>query len=75
LNDLNVTYKLVKKIMNLREELVGWARQSRENKLSDYHQKRMMKHAFEIDELLREIGVEWVTDYEANQQIRANIQK
>ena len=73
MNDLQVTYKLIKKIISLREELVVLARLSRENKLTDLHEKGMMKRAFEIDELLREIGIEWIADYEANQKIRASI--
>jgi hypothetical protein len=73
LNDLQVTYKLVKKIMGLREDLVNWGRLSRESKLNDIHEKGMMKHAYEIDELLRDIGVEWINDYEANLKIKATI--
>ena len=75
MNELQITYKLVKKIMDLREELVSWGRLSRENKLTNTHEKFMMKHAFEIDELLREIGVEWINDYEANQKIKTFISK
>ena len=59
--------------MSIQQELVDWGRLSRENKLSETHQKNMMKNAFEIDELLREIGVDWIKDYEANQKIRANL--
>lgn len=69
-----MTYKLVKKIMVLKEELVKWGRLSRESKLTESHELGMMKEALEIDELLREIGVEWIADYEANQKIRASIQ-
>lgn len=61
--------------MFLKEELVTWARLSREDKLSSIHEKKMMKHALEIDELLREIGVDWIEDYEANQKIRSDISK
>ena len=73
MNDLQVTYKLVKKIMSLKEELLLLARLSRENKLTDMHEKGMMKKAFEIDELLREIGVDWIEDYEANLKIKSKI--
>lgn len=74
MNDLQMTYKLVKKVMVLKEELVNWGRLTRESKLTETHQLGMMKQAQEIDELLREIGVEWVDDYEANQKIRASLQ-
>ena len=73
MNDLQVTYKLVKKIMSLKEELLLLARLSRENKLTNMHEKGMMKKAFEIDELLREIGVDWIEDYEANLKIKSKI--
>ena len=72
---MQVTYKLVKRIMFLKEELVTWARLSREDKLSSNHEKRMMKHALEIDELLREIGVDWIEDYEANLKIKSDLTK
>jgi len=75
LNDLHVTYTLIKKIMSLREELVVLARLSREKKITDIHEKRMMKRAFEIDELLRDIGVEWIKEYEDNKKIKASITK
>lgn len=75
MNNLEVTYKVVKKIMNLREELVNWARHSRESKFAEIHQKEMMNEAFEIDEILREIGIEWINDYEANKKIKSNIQQ
>ncbi len=61
--------------MNLKEELVNWGRLSREGKLTNIHEKGMMKHAYEIDELLRDIGVEWINDYEANLKIKATIKK
>ena len=61
--------------MSLREDLVDWGRLSRESKLSDIHEKSMMKQAYEIDELLREIGVEWINDYEANLKIKAAIKQ
>ena len=73
MSDLHVTYKLVKRIIFLREELVSWARLSREEKLSNIHEKKMMNHALEIDELLREIGIDWIKDYEANQKIKSNL--
>ena len=75
MNSLEVTYKLVKRIMFLKEELVCWARLSREEKLSSVHEKKMMKHALEIDELLREIGVDWINDYEANLKIKSELEK
>lgn len=74
MNNLEVTYKLVKKVMVLKEELVNWGRLSRESKLTQSHELGMLNQAHEIDELLREIGVEWVEDYEANQKIRESIQ-
>lgn len=73
MNDLQATYKLVKKIMILKEELVSWGRLSRQGKLTEVHEKVMMKHAFDIDELLREIGVEFINDYESNQKIKASL--
>ena len=75
MNELETTYKLVKSIMSVKEELLTWARLSREDKISEYHQKRMMKHALEMDELLREIGVDWIIDYEANQKIKSDLKK
>lgn len=75
MNELETTYKLVKSIMGVKEELVTWARLSREDKISDYHEKRMMKHALEMDELLRDIGVDWIKDYEANKKIKSNLEK
>jgi len=74
LNNIEITYKLIKKTMALKEELVVWARLSREKKLGELHEKSMMKKAFEIDELLREIGVDWINDYEANQKIKSTIE-
>ena len=68
-----MTYKLVKKVMVLKEELVNWGRLTRESKLTETHQLGMMKQAQELDELLREIGVEWVDDYEANLMIKKKI--
>jgi hypothetical protein len=35
----------------------------------------MMNKAHEIDELLREIGIEWIEDYEANKKIKASLKK
>lgn len=75
LNNLEASYKLIKKSIALKEELTTWARLSRENKLSDIHGKRMMKRAFEIDTLLREIGTEWIFDYEANKKIKSSLNK
>lgn len=75
MNELEITYKLVKRIISVKEELLTWARLSREDKISEYHQKRMMKHALDMDELLREIGVDWIKDYEANQKIKSDLQK
>lgn len=75
MNDLHVTYKLIKKIISLREELVAFARLSREKKLTEIHEKGMMNKAFEIDELLREIGIDWINDYEANLKIKSSIGK
>lgn len=74
MNNIEITYKLIKKTMALKEELVVWARLSREKKLGELHEKSMMKKAFEIDELLREIGVDWINDYEANQKIKSTIE-
>ena len=61
--------------MFLKEELVTWARLSREEKLSAVHEKKMMKNALEIDELLRDIGVDWIKDYEANLKIKSDLTK
>ena len=61
--------------MSLREDLLKWARYSRESKLSDIHQKRMMNHALQIDELLREMGSEWINDYETNRVVKKNIHR
>ena len=59
--------------MSLREELLDWARSSRENKMNEVQEKEMMNQAFEIDEILRDIGIDWIKDYEANQKIKSNI--
>jgi hypothetical protein len=59
--------------MNLKEDLVDWARLSRENNLNKSHETGMMKKAYEIDEFLREIGIEWIKDYEENQKIKAHL--
>lgn len=75
MNELETTYKLVKSIMGVKEELVTWARLSREDKISAYHEKSMMKHALEMDELLRDIGVDWIKDYEDNQKIKSTLEK
>ena len=73
MNNLETTYKLTKTLVGIRDEIANWARLSRGNKLSDIHEKRMMKSAYEIDELLKEIGTEWIRDYEENQKIRVSI--
>ena len=70
MNELQTIYSLVKQIIKTKEELVTWARLSRENNLTSQQEVNMMKHAFEIDELLREIGIDWIEDYEANNKIR-----
>ncbi len=75
MNDLNITYKLIKQLMDLRNELTHWARISREKNFSEIHQKQMFKKALEIDELLREIGTEWIDDYEENNKIKQIINK
>lgn len=74
MNNLELTYKLTKSLINVRSELTEWARLSREGKLNDFHEKNMIKHAFKIDELLKEVGVEWIKDYEENMKIRNNMQ-
>lgn len=73
MNNLQLTYKLIKNLIDVKEEMVEWARLAREHKLTSTHQKIMMNKAFEIDELLRDIGVEWIHDYEENLKIKANI--
>ncbi|MCB0750492.1 MAG: hypothetical protein KDC52_03350 [Ignavibacteriae bacterium] len=66
MNNIQTTYNLMKTLMVLRDDLANWARISREDKFSETHQKQMNNKALEIDELLREIGTEWITDYEEN---------
>ena len=73
MDNIEITYKLIKKAIVLKEELVVWARLSREKKLGDMHEKNMMRKAFEIDELLREIGIDWIKDYEENKKIKSAI--
>ncbi len=73
MNNLELTYKLTKSLINVRTELTEWARLSREGKLNDFHEKNMIKNAFEIDELLKEVGIEWIKDYEANMKIKKSI--
>ena len=75
MKELEITYRLVKRIISVKEELLTWARLSREDKISEYHEKRMMKHALEMDELLREIGVDWIKEYEVNQKIKSDLTK
>ena len=75
MNSLEITYKLIKQLISLRDELTSWARISREKKFSQIHQQQMTKKALEIDELLREVGTEWVDDYEENNKIRQIINK
>jgi hypothetical protein len=75
LNNIEITYQLVKKLIEMREDLANWARSSRENRFSEIHEKQMLKKAFEIDELLREVGTEWITDYEENIEIKKNLEK
>lgn len=75
MNNLQLTYKLIKNLIDVKEGMLEWARLARENKLTSSHQKLMMNKAFEIDEFLREIGVEWIYDYEENQKIKASIGK
>ena len=70
LNNLEITYKLTKKMMQLREEIINWARISRESDLKEIHRKKMMEESYEIDTILREIGIDWIEDYEANNKIR-----
>jgi hypothetical protein len=72
-NDLQATYQLTKKMILLREEITNWARISRESKISENDQRWMMIRALEIDELLREIGTDWLTEYEQNIKFRAVI--
>jgi hypothetical protein len=60
--------------MHLRRELLEWARYARENNFKDIHHKNMTKEAYEIDEILRKFGVEWVEDYELNNKIKTKIQ-
>ena len=52
MNNLQLTYKLIKNLIDVKEEMVEWARLAREHKLTSTHQKIMMNKAFEIDELL-----------------------
>ncbi|MCB0730996.1 MAG: hypothetical protein KDC88_08185 [Ignavibacteriae bacterium] len=73
MENLEVTYKLIKKLECVKEELVDWARLSREKKMNEKQIKNMMTRAHGIDELLREIGIEWVEDYEANKKIKASL--
>lgn len=73
LNNIKLTYKLIKFLINIKEEIIEWARLVRENRLTNAHQKLIMNKALEIDELLRDVGVEWIYDYEKNQKIKANI--
>ncbi len=75
MNNILLTYKLIKNLINVKEELIEWARLARENKPTSSHQKIMMNKAFEIDEFLRDIGVEWIHDYEENQKIKVSIGK
>jgi len=75
LSNLQITYKLIKLLLTIKEELVEWARLSRENKLNQSQQNGMMNKAYEIDGLLKEIGIEWVNDYEQNKKIKASIGK
>ena len=70
MNNILLVYKLIKNLINVKEEIIKWARLARENKLTSSHQKLMMNKAFEIDEFLRDIGVEWIFDYEKNQKIK-----
>lgn len=60
-------------MVHLQKEIANWARLSRENKLTEIHQKSMMNDAYDIDRMLREIGVEWINDYEANQIIKSRL--
>ena len=75
MNNLDISYKLIKQLMTLRDELTSWARISREKNFSEFHQNQMIKKALEIDELLREVGTEWIDDYEENNKIRQVINK
>ena len=55
-------------MMQLREEIINWARISRESDLKEIHRKKMMEESY--DTILREIGIDWIEDYEANNKIR-----
>lgn len=73
MKNIKLNYKLIKFLINIKEEMIEWARLVRENRLTNAHQKLIMNKALEIDELLRDVGVEWIYNYEKNQKIKANI--
>ncbi len=72
--NIDTTYQLIKKMMQIRDDLANWSRLSRENKLTEFHQINMVKKSHEIDEFLREIGTEWTVDYEENIEVRKIIE-
>ncbi|MBI1930980.1 MAG: hypothetical protein HYS24_00400 [Ignavibacteriales bacterium] len=75
LNELETTYYLINKLLKVRDELTNWSSLIRKDLFSDFHNKQMVNLAFEIDELLRDIGIEWITDFEENMKIKNKIMK
>lgn len=73
MNNLELTYKMTKLLIHIKSELTEWARISREGKLNNFHEKNMIKNAYEIDKLLNEVGIDWVNDYEENLKIKKSI--
>ncbi|MFZ1290000.1 MAG: hypothetical protein WAR79_07910 [Melioribacteraceae bacterium] len=73
MNEIETTYYLVKKLIDVRDELANWSRVSREGEFSDIHSRQMNNKALEIDKLLREIGTEWITDFEENLKVKNKI--
>lgn len=43
--------------------------------MSELHQNGMLNYTFQIDELLREIGVAWINEYESNMKVRDSVKK
>ncbi|MBK7105345.1 MAG: hypothetical protein IPH62_08680 [Ignavibacteriae bacterium] len=71
--EIETTYKLIKKLIDVKFELTNWARASREGEFSEINGKQMNIKALEIDNLLREIGTEWITDFEENMKLKNKI--
>lgn len=70
MNELETAYQLINKLLKVRDELTNWSSLIRKDSFSDFHNKQMVNLAFEIDELLREIGIEWIIDFEENLKIK-----